>query len=1180
MSSGSTHLEHIKNKKDEAKSAVASQEVRRHLAGFIMSKRSCSQLSSADSSSGGGSTCASSSKQKSLEQQVSIASLQSSSASNDVCLLAANAPLGHEQYAPGTTTSSSSIAAKLVDEHPLRKTASMPTMHIPRKSQSVSRRKQMERRTTLSPLMRRQQVPRVARRRTSQQQHELAGVLGTSRSGSSSPKQQQQQQQQRGKQKLSFQHHRNQFVTLDTFDEEMFRNDLQQAALSSRLSLSGFQNKSTVQHQQQQYKHQTLFKTSSNPQLPGDMDSNASNDIDMIDLSDKKTIDCSSDSVSLSRNLSNLANKLRNLDALGSDFTNSDAQQQQQQHFVDAHTLLRQQQHKKVNQAIRKTVLERSSQTNRSRALIGGSLDHPDSTCRPLGPGYSTFATINQRSLDAGSAFSKRSVVSPMLAHQNSAITTPRCSALRQQHSSSSSTTSTSSLLSSSQQDSFDELIAQAIDLSSSNCDSSSKRWPTTKQQQQQAQLSTSRLVSATSTANCPSQNPAAHAIINTSTTAPPLPPLQTASTTATLDPIYNQKMLQDSFNQLQLCQAQQQQQHHQVAAEQQTLASYRFAAETTNARQRLVAAHRDTYSLDRRLFGGNSRNPVAPSTQLGTSNATTTTTTLAADNNQANLIAEWHSQQQQQHQPTLCQVADYEKHQLLASQSSALLAQIFHHHQQVPSSVVVEQHNHLPQRRHESLAATGRALSSPLLPFAMSEKQQVLNEHLLMLHRLTSVNQPQTLPTQISETSAIELLKQSSLDASKQQLQQQAEAKLSFNFSELDSEQVSTRFILNPIFDDSSSTGLTYDLELCNHKCICNNELNHPENSKRVLAIWRRLHDSGLMAKCARIYTRPASLQDLQLCHSQAHCLYFATTPHERIKICEFDAQKLASLDGLLQLECGGIGVDIDTAWNEYLTPKAAILAAGGAIQATLAVASGKLQNAFAIIRPPGHHAEHQQVMGFCFFNNIAIAAKTLLQTMPGQFERILIVDLDIHHGNGTQKIFYDSNSVMYISLHRHDNGSFFPGTGYVQEIGIGAGRGYNWNIAWFDEMMADCEYITAFQTFVMPLASQFEPQIVLVACGFDAARGHPTNFGGYKVSAACFNLMISLLKRLANGRLVLCLEGGYQLDAIADCAEQCVRSLLGDTQNAEIEPSELSRAPVKSAIEVLEEISVLAGK
>lgn len=160
---------------------------------------------------------------------------------------------------------------------------------------------------------------------------------------------------------------------------------------------------------------------------------------------------------------------------------------------------------------------------------------------------------------------------------------------------------------------------------------------------------------------------------------------------------------------------------------------------------------------------------------------------------------------------------------------------------------------------------------------------------------------------------------------------------------------------------------------------------------------------------------------------------------------------------------------------------------------------------------------------MGFCYFNSVAIAAKRLLSSQLAR--RVLIVDWAIHHGNGTQQAFYDSPDVLYISLHRYDNGNFYPGTGGPAECGQGAGLGYNVNIAWtggLEPPMADAEYLAAFRSVVMPIARAFDPDIVLVSAGFDAALGHDHPIGGYLVSTACFAYLTLQLKQLARGKVI----------------------------------------------------------
>uniref|UniRef100_A0A452IAW1 Histone deacetylase domain-containing protein n=1 Tax=Gopherus agassizii TaxID=38772 RepID=A0A452IAW1_9SAUR len=160
-----------------------------------------------------------------------------------------------------------------------------------------------------------------------------------------------------------------------------------------------------------------------------------------------------------------------------------------------------------------------------------------------------------------------------------------------------------------------------------------------------------------------------------------------------------------------------------------------------------------------------------------------------------------------------------------------------------------------------------------------------------------------------------------------------------------------------------------------------------------------------------------------------------------------------------------------------------------------------------------------------------------------------------DVHHGNGTQQAFYADPSILYVSLHRYDEGNFFPGSGAPNEVGRGLGKGYNVNIAWtggLDPPMGDVEYLTAFRTVIMPIANEFDPDVVLVSAGFDAVEGHDAPLGGYKVTAKCFGHLTKQLLKLAAGRVVLALEGGHDLTAICDASEACVNALLGN----ELEP------------------------
>ncbi|XP_076319708.1 histone deacetylase 4-like isoform X3 [Tachypleus tridentatus] len=372
-------------------------------------------------------------------------------------------------------------------------------------------------------------------------------------------------------------------------------------------------------------------------------------------------------------------------------------------------------------------------------------------------------------------------------------------------------------------------------------------------------------------------------------------------------------------------------------------------------------------------------------------------------------------------------------------------------------------------------------------------------------------------------------------------------------------------------------TTGLVYDNLMLKHQCICGDNSYHPEHGGRLQSIWARLQETGLVSKCERIRSRKASLEELQTCHSEAYTMLFGTNPLNRHKL---DMNRLdLPIKSFVMLSCGGIGVDSDTVWNELHTASASRMAAGCVIELAMKVATGEVKNGFAVVRPPGHHAEPQQAMGFCFFNSIAIAAKQVRQKL--KLEKIMIIDWDVHHGNGIQQIFYDDPHFLYISLHRHDDGNFFPGTGDPLEVGSEDGIGFNVNIGWSGALkppMGDAEYIAAFRTIVMPIARNFDPEIILVAAGFDASYGHPAPLGGYTLSPACFGYMTKQLMTLAKGRVVLALEGGYDLPSICDCSQECVIALLGD-EGKPLSEKEVTRKPDPIAVKVLQRtISVQA--
>uniref|UniRef100_A0A6Q2ZF46 histone deacetylase n=1 Tax=Esox lucius TaxID=8010 RepID=A0A6Q2ZF46_ESOLU len=368
-------------------------------------------------------------------------------------------------------------------------------------------------------------------------------------------------------------------------------------------------------------------------------------------------------------------------------------------------------------------------------------------------------------------------------------------------------------------------------------------------------------------------------------------------------------------------------------------------------------------------------------------------------------------------------------------------------------------------------------------------------------------------------------------------------------------------------------TTGLVYDSLMQKHQCMCGNTHIHPEHAGRIQSIWSRLQETGLRGQCECIRGRKATLEELQTVHSEAHVLLYGTNPLRQKLDCSVTPM-------FVRLPCGGVGVDSDTIWNEVHSSSAARLAVGSVVELVFKVATGELKNGFAVVRPPGHHAEESTPMGFCYFNSVAIAARLLQQRL--NVNKILIVDWDVHHGNGTQQAFYDDPNVLYLSLHRYDDGNFFPGSGAPDEVGSGPGVGFNVNMAFtggLEPSMGDAEYLAAFRSVVIPIANEFSPDVVLVSSGFDAVEGHPPPLGGYNLSAKCtlscsgFGYLTRQLMTLAEGRVVLALEGGHDLTAICDASEACVSALLGNPLEP-LSQATLEQRPNQNAVCSIEKV------
>lgn len=307
-----------------------------------------------------------------------------------------------------------------------------------------------------------------------------------------------------------------------------------------------------------------------------------------------------------------------------------------------------------------------------------------------------------------------------------------------------------------------------------------------------------------------------------------------------------------------------------------------------------------------------------------------------------------------------------------------------------------------------------------------------------------------------------------------------------------------------------------------------------HPESPERadvMTAVARewRAHNGEVVAP------REATHEQLARVHSQQHL------------------ERIASTEGR------AVAFDPDT----YTSPESvevARLAAGATVDAVERVMSAEATRAFALVRPPGHHAERSRVMGFCLYNNVAVGAAHARSLGA---RKVAIVDYDVHHGNGTQDIFLSSREVLYISLHQYP---YYPGTGAADEIGSGEGRGFTVNVP-LEVGAVDEDYRLAFSSVVLPVLTQFKPDLILVSAGFDAHERDP--LAGMRLRTEAFAAMTADLRRVADeccaGRLVAVTEGGYDLRALADSMKTVVGVLAAENIEDLSWPEASGVAPVR---------------
>jgi acetoin utilization deacetylase AcuC-like enzyme len=309
-------------------------------------------------------------------------------------------------------------------------------------------------------------------------------------------------------------------------------------------------------------------------------------------------------------------------------------------------------------------------------------------------------------------------------------------------------------------------------------------------------------------------------------------------------------------------------------------------------------------------------------------------------------------------------------------------------------------------------------------------------------------------------------------------------------------------------------TTGYVYDPIFLKHTLK-----GHPENAQRLAAIMAGLEEHDLLEVLHKIPSRAATKDEIKLVHRD---LYI-----KQIKeISRFNGRYF----------------DADTYTNRY-TYSAAAVAAGSLIDLTLAVLEGEVANGFALVRPPGHHATYETAKGFCIFNNIALATQIACQ-QPG-IERIAIVDFDVHHGNGTQDFSEEAPHILFISSHQYP---LFPGTGGLQEIGRGEGRGTVVNLP-LPAGVGDVGFRTLYTDVVIPMLQRFQPHLMLVSAGYDAHWRDP--LAGLSLSLMGFawigQALVSVAEALCEGRIIFTLEGGYDLDVLSLGVVNTVKALLG---------------------------------
>ncbi|NWU21321.1 HDA10 deacetylase, partial [Dyaphorophyia castanea] len=347
-----------------------------------------------------------------------------------------------------------------------------------------------------------------------------------------------------------------------------------------------------------------------------------------------------------------------------------------------------------------------------------------------------------------------------------------------------------------------------------------------------------------------------------------------------------------------------------------------------------------------------------------------------------------------------------------------------------------------------------------------------------------------------------------------------------------------------------ASGTALIYDEEMTTHKLLWSDPICDIEVPERLSSSYERLKSYRLVERCVRVPAREGSEEEILLVHSLEHL------------------EVAKSTQTMNEEELKRVSENYDAFFFHPSTYRCARLAVGATLQLVDAVMSGKVRNGMALVRPPGHHSQRSAANGFCLFNNVAIAAE--YAKLKHGLQRILIVDWDVHHGQGTQYIFEEDPSVLYFSWHRYEHQEFWPTLkeSDYDAVGLGKGKGFNINLPWNKVGMGNSDYLAAFFHVLLPMAFEFDPELVIVSSGYDSGIGDPE--GQMNATPEVFAHLTHFLMQLANGKLCVILEGGYHLKSLGESVCMTVKTLLGDP----VPQITGEMAPCLSAVESIQNV------